>query len=50
MTANLTSETGPDARTVTDKERIRFTRVEVPRLLGFFGFIVALRLAGFGIF
>ena len=50
MTTNITSGTGPGPGTVTDKERIRFTPDEVPRLLGFFGFIVALHVAGFGIF
>src|ERR1700712_2613637 len=36
--------------TVTDKQRIRFTRDEVPRLLGLFGFVAALHVAGFGLF
>jgi high-affinity nickel-transport protein len=36
--------TGPD------RQRIRFTRDEVPRLLGLFGVVAALHIAGFGLF
>lgn len=35
---------------VSDKQRIRFTRDEVPRLLGMFGFIALLHLLGWGLF
>jgi len=35
---------------VTDKQRVRFTRDEVPRLLGFYGVIVALHALGWGLF
>ncbi|MFC4949296.1 HoxN/HupN/NixA family nickel/cobalt transporter [Pseudonocardia sp. GCM10023141] len=35
---------------LTDKQRIRFTRDEIPRLLGMFGFIAALHVIGWGLF
>ncbi|MDQ2883472.1 MAG: HoxN/HupN/NixA family nickel/cobalt transporter [Actinomycetota bacterium] len=35
---------------VTDKQRIRFTRDEIPRLAGMFGFIAALHVIGWGLF
>jgi len=41
------SDEGPAA---TDKQRIRFTRDEVPRLVGLFGVVAALHIAGFGLF
>ncbi len=31
-------------------QRIRFTREEMPRLLGMFGFIAALHVIGWGLF
>jgi nickel/cobalt transporter (NiCoT) family protein len=36
--------------TVTDKQRIRFTRDEIPRLAGLFGFVALLHIIGFGLF
>ncbi len=41
-----------DSRTgeVTDRQRIRFTRDEIPRLVGMFGFIVVLHIVGWGLF
>lgn len=35
---------------VTDQQRVRFTRDEVPRLLAMFGFIAALHAIGWGLF
>ena len=35
---------------VTDQQRVRFTRDEVPRLLAMFGFIAALHVIGWGLF
>ncbi len=35
---------------VTDRQRIRFTRDEIPRLLAMFGFIAALHVIGWGLF
>ena len=35
---------------VTDKQRIRFTRDEIPRLAGLFGFVALLHIVGFGMF
>lgn len=46
-TSSTTSSSEP---TVTDKQRIRFTRDEIPRLLGLFGFIALLHVVGFGLF
>ncbi|HEY0169242.1 MAG TPA: HoxN/HupN/NixA family nickel/cobalt transporter [Jatrophihabitans sp.] len=45
-----TSVPQPPASTVPAFQRIRFTRAEVVRLLGLFGFIAALHVAGFGLF
>jgi high-affinity nickel-transport protein len=50
LPTKTSSRTAAGAGTAADKERIRFTRDEIPRLLGFFGFIAALHVAGFGIF
>ncbi|MDQ6949792.1 MAG: HoxN/HupN/NixA family nickel/cobalt transporter [Actinomycetota bacterium] len=41
---------GPASDTVTDKQRIRFTRDEIPRLVGFYGFIALLHVVGWGLF
>jgi high-affinity nickel-transport protein len=38
------------AALVTDKQRIRFTRDEIPRLVAMFGFIAALHVIGWGLF
>jgi nickel/cobalt transporter (NiCoT) family protein len=38
------------APAVTDRQRIRFTGDEIPRLLALFGFVALLHLAGFGLF
>jgi len=35
---------------VSDHQRIRFTRDEIPRLVGMFGFILALHVLGWGLF
>ena len=51
MATNATEAGNPTGEaTVTDKQRIRFTRDEIPRLLGLFGFIALLHGVGFGLF
>ena len=40
----------PPDRVVTDRQRARFTRDEIPRLAGLFGFVALLHLIGFGLF
>ncbi|GAC1326880.1 MAG: HoxN/HupN/NixA family nickel/cobalt transporter [Candidatus Dormibacteria bacterium] len=35
---------------VADRSRVRFTRDEIPRLLGFYGFIALLHIVGWGLF
>jgi high-affinity nickel-transport protein len=50
MTTGTRPALRPDDSSVTDKQRIRFTRDEVPRLVGLFGFIAVLHIAGFGLF
>ncbi len=35
---------------VSDRQRVRFTCDEVPRLLALFGVVAALHIAGFGLF
>ncbi len=39
-----------DGSSVTDQQRVRFTRDEIPRLAGLFGVVAALHVAGFGLF
>jgi len=54
MTTDVRTTTGrqhvDETPVVTDKQRIRFTRDEVPRLLGLFGVVAALHIVGFGLF
>jgi nickel/cobalt transporter (NiCoT) family protein len=51
MATNATPTTSTtDEPTVTDKQRIRFTRDEIPRLAGLFGFVALLHIVGFGMF
>lgn len=50
MSVNTSKVTPPEKAPPTDKQRIRFTRDEVPRLLGIFGVIAALHLIGFGLY
>jgi high-affinity nickel-transport protein len=49
MTTGTQSVT-PVASSVSDRQRIRFSRDEVPRLLALFGFVALLHVAGFGLF
>jgi len=49
QTARTTTTPAPDAG-VTDKQRIRFTRDEIPRLAGMLGFIALLHVLGWGLF
>ena len=50
MTTGTQSALHRADNSVSDTQRIRFTRDEVPRLVGLFGFIAALHIAGFGLF
>lgn len=44
------SSTAGSEPAVTDKQRVRFTRDEIPRLAGLFGFVAVLHIVGFGLF
>jgi len=44
------SQSEPQTSGVTDKQRVRFTRDEIPRLVALFGVVAALHIAGFGLF
>ena len=50
MTTEAQVPRQPEADAVSDRQRIRFTRDEVPRLLGLFGVVAGLHLLGFGLF
>lgn len=51
MTAsNLPSSPQASQPVVSDRQRARFTRDEIPRLAGLFGFVALLHLVGFGLF
>ncbi len=51
MSANArASSTTASEPVVTDKQRVRFTRDEIPRLAGLFGFVALLHIVGFGMF
>ncbi len=44
------SQPEPQTSGVSDKQRVRFTRDEIPRLVALFGVVAALHIAGFGLF
>ncbi|MBC7372583.1 MAG: HoxN/HupN/NixA family nickel/cobalt transporter [Frankiales bacterium] len=50
MSVDMTPRPPESASPPTDKQRIRFTRDEIPRLLLMFGFIAALHVVGFGLY
>lgn len=50
MSTNVQGTTTTGEAVVTDMQRIRFTRDEIPRLAGMFGFIAALHVIGWGLF
>jgi high-affinity nickel-transport protein len=50
MTSGDTVGVETNGPVVADKQRIRFTREEVPRLAGLLGFVALLHVVGFGLF
>ena len=50
MATNATGTGTTSEPVVTDKQRIRFTRDEIPRLAGLLGFVAMLHIVGFGLF
>jgi len=50
MTTTATGATVVDEPEITDAQRVRFTRDEIPRLAGMVGFIALLYVVGWGLF